>query len=373
MTIKHRMTITIFSLITASCCLFQACAAQPSTEEMLLRDAWVRQHFPANSTGPRVSIAPAIQTPAKLMAWTSYGPVFCNTIPGKMMQIADRKFEHGLFCHAPARIQVFLPGPAKWFSAVAGILTNPDSHGGSVIFSVDLEERRLFSSAVIRRGEGGVPIKIDLDGARSFIISANCAGDGLAGDQGVWGDAKVTLTDGKEIFISDLPLHDPLACERSADTPPFSFTYGNQHSDRLLPAWAFKEERDTSKPGKAIRMRAYTDPKTGLIVRNTIVEYANFPTVEWTLSFKNSGASDTPILEGILPLDSRFNRGESGEFLLHHFIGSPCQANDYEPLETKLEPKTTHEMLGRELLETGLRVTAARPQTALNFTYRRQL
>ena len=47
-------------------------------------------------------------------------------------------------------------------------------------------------------------------------------GDELYSDQGIWGDAKVTLSDGKEVFISDLPLQDPLTGERSADTSPFS-------------------------------------------------------------------------------------------------------------------------------------------------------
>jgi hypothetical protein len=29
------------------------------------------------------------------------------------------------------------------------------------------------------------------------------------------------------------------------------------------------------------------------------------------------------------------------EFLLHHFIGSPCAPNDYEPLETILGPNAS--------------------------------
>ena len=342
MSVTHRITIAVLSLIGSSLSMTQTWAARPAADELSKRDAWVREHFPAKPAGPPA--VPAKARAAGLMAWTSLGSVFCNSIPGRAMQIADRKFEHGLFCHAPARVQVRLPGPAKSFSAVAGILTNPDSQGGSVVFSVDVGEQRLFSSAVMHRGEAGAPVNIDLRGAQDFILSVNCAGDGLYSDQGVWGEAKVTLADGNEVFISDLPLHDPLTGDRSAETPPFSFTYASQHSDRLLPIWAFEETRDTSKPGKTTHARSYTDPKTGLVVRNTVVEYAGFPTVEWTLSFRNSGISDTPLLEGILPLDSRFHRGEGGEFLLHHFIGSPCQANDYEPLETKLEAGTTQRL-----------------------------
>jgi alpha-galactosidase len=302
-----------------------------------LRRRWVDEHFPARQTIAPVSAAPP---EAGLLVWTNLDLVFRNVLPDKPLQIADQKFARGLYCHAPSRVLVRLPGSATSFSAVVGILTNPKSQGGSVVFSVDVAEQRLFSSPVKHRGEAGTPIHVDLHGAQDFVLSVGCAGDSLYSDQAVWGDAQVTLADGKMLFLGDLPLHDPLTAERSAAELPFSFTYGNQHSDQLLPTWKFQEERDTSNPGKATRVRTYTDPATGLIVRNTVVEYADFPTVEWTLSFKNSGTGDTPIIEGILPLDASFERGAGGEFLLHHFIGSPCQANDYEPLETKLDAKT---------------------------------
>jgi len=120
----------------------------------------------------------------------------------------------------------------------------------------------------------------------------------------------VTLVDGQQIRLGDLPIKDPLCWERSAATPPFSFSYGDRHSDEFLATWKFREERDTSQPGRTSRVRTYTDPQTGLVVRSTVVEYADFPTVEWTLSFKNFGDHDTPILAGILPLDTRFERGE---------------------------------------------------------------
>jgi alpha-galactosidase len=314
--------------------------ACPTKEEMAQRDGWTREHFPptrANATSAETTVK---RPEAGLMVWTNYGPVIANQLSDKPLKIANQAFAHGLYCHAPSRMRVHLPGPARSFTAVVGILTNPSSQGGSVVFSVDVGTKRLYRSAVMHRGEAGVPIRVDLHGAEEFIISVGCAGDGIASDQAVWGDAKAALADGKEIFISDLPLQDPLAVERAAGAPPFSFWYGNQHSDHLLPGWSFHEERSSSTPGKRTRVRSYTDPKTGLIVRNTVVEYADYPTVEWTVSFKNSGTADTPLLEGVLPLDARLERGQRDEFLLHYFIGSPCQPNDYEPLEATLGPKS---------------------------------
>ena len=314
-------------------------ASRPAAEEMDQRDRWVREHFPSQPASVPSASAPAKSPDAGLMVWTNYGPVLCNAINGRPLQIADQTFEHGIYCHAPSRIQVSLPQPGKSFSVVVGILTNSSSQGGSVVFSVTVGEKQVYASAVLHRGEPGVPASVELNGAREFFLSVGCAEDGISSDQAVWADAQVTLADGQTLRLGDMPLRDPLTRERSAAALPFSFFYDNRPSDELLPAWKFQTERDTSKPEKTTRVLTYTDPQTSLIVRCTVVEYANFPTVEWTLSFKNSGNRDTPIVAGILPLDTLWERDDKGEFLLHHFIGSPCAPNDYEPLEATLAPK----------------------------------
>jgi alpha-galactosidase len=310
-------------------------AARPTAEEMTCRDRWVGEYFPVARAIPPFDTVPP---EAGLLVWTNLGPVFCNALPDKPLQIAGDRFERGLYCHAPSRIQVRLPAPAKSFSAIVGILTNPASQGGSVEFSVEVAEKRLATSTVKHRDEAGSPLCAELDGAQDFAISVGCAGDNLYSDQAVWGDAQVTLSNGTVMFLGDLPVRDPLTSARAITPLPFSFTYGGQHSDSLLPAWQFQEERDTSVANRIKRVRTYTDPGAGLTVRNIVVEYADFPTVEWTLSFKNCGSRVTPRIEGVLPLDLRIEREGNGEFLLHHFVGSPCQANDYEPLETTLNP-----------------------------------
>src|ERR1039457_4865455 len=53
---------------------------------------------------------------------------------------------------------------------------------------------------------------------------------------------------------------------------------------------------------------SWTDPATGLQVRCEAVVYEDFPTVEWTLHFKNTGTTDTPILENIQALDLALDR-----------------------------------------------------------------
>ena len=120
---------------------------------------------------------------------------------------------------------------------------------------------------------------------------------------------------------------------------PFSFSYGGQSSADLLKVCEPKHTTRKLDEQRTEHIRTFTDPKTGLILRCVAVAYSDFPTIEWTLFFKNTGTADTPILADIQAVDVRFGRGGQGEFVLHHHIGSPCAPNDYQPLETPLPPK----------------------------------
>ena len=332
------MTMTRSSIFPSLCIvavgLFatNAPAASPTTEDLALRDAWVNQHFPAGTSGMRSETASAKPLGPALIVCNSYGEVLPNEVPGKGLGIADRQFKHGIYCHAPTKMQVHLPGPGKSFSATVGILTNPQSAGGSIVFKVTAGGKDLYTSPVMHRGETGAQATADLGGAQDFFLSVGDAGDGIISDQAVWGEALITLADGKEIRLSDLPLRDASLAERSDPTLPFSFLYDGQPSDKLLSGWKFQEDRDTSDPKKTRRTRTYTDPKTGLTVRATVVEYADYPTVEWTLRFKNTGDRDTPIISGIQALDIDLPVPNDAGSTLRTIRGDTCAANSYEPI-----------------------------------------
>ena len=127
---------------------------------------------------------------------------------------------------------------------------------------------------------------------------------------------------------------------------PISFVYDGKPSGELLPSW--KRERGSKKldPQRTEHTLTYADPKTGLVLRCVAIRYHDFPTVEWTLYFKNAGTADTPILEKIQALDAAWQRGPQSEFLLHHNVGSPNSKSDYGPLQTPLGPKATKRIAG---------------------------
>ena len=67
--------------------------------------------------------------------------------------------------------------------------------------------------------------------------------------------------------------------------------------------------------------------------------YADFPVVEWTICFRNSGSSNTPILQSIQALDLRMEGAQGGEFVLHGIKGDSCMLDSYEPYSYTLGPK----------------------------------
>jgi len=129
--------------------------------------------------------------------------------------------------------------------------------------------------------------------------------------------------------------------------PPFSFLYGGRPSAELLPGWKRglswrmldAERRETTL--------TYADPATGLEVRCVGVEYLDYPTVEWTVYLRNAGAGKTPLIEDLQAADFEIRNASGGEYLLRHSVGSPCQANDFQPLETVLGPGAERRIAGK--------------------------
>jgi hypothetical protein len=124
----------------------------------------------------------------------------------------------------------------------------------------------------------------------------------------------------------------------------------------LLKTWIVKRGSREIDARRTEHVVSYTDLRTGLVVRCVAVAYKDFPTVEWTVYCKNTGASPTPILENLQALDTKLERTSEAEFLLHHNKGSPNSPTGYQPLEAVLGPKA-----GRR---SAVRTVPSRPRVS---------
>jgi alpha-galactosidase len=326
--------IWILGLSLAACCAVgSAWAVAPSADELATAHQWAQVKF---AGAPDFTATPGLEVVA------NHNPVQKNGRFGKPFRIGDKEYTQGLCCHATSRIVAHLPRPGNIFTAVVGVDNNESTAGGkgSVVFSVEANGKELFKSEVMHGGQPGVAVSVDLGGATEFVLNIGDAGDGISSDQGVWADAKVSIANGPEVVLSDLPMPgSPLLLEPGVE--PFSFVYDGKPSSELLKTWKCERTASELDEARTQHVVTYTDPKTGLVLRCVAIEYHDFPTVEWTLYFKNTGAADTPILEKIQALDLRMERADAGEFLLHHNVGSPANGSDYGPLETKLDANST--------------------------------
>ena len=121
-------------------------------------------------------------------------------------------------------------------------------------------------------------------------------------------------------------------------TPPFAFRYDGKPSAELLKDWKARRTSRRLDGQRTEHTVAWTDPKTGLVVRCAGIEYRDYPAVEWTVYFKNTGDRSTPILENIQGLDVTLRAGGGAEFLLRGNKGDSCGPANYEPFQTTLLP-----------------------------------
>jgi alpha-galactosidase len=331
--------------LSSLCCLLivsSLCFAisEPAPAEMAEAHRWASAKFEG-----KPQAAPDL---GYLLPQLKAGSLEKNSRQGHGLKIGDKSFERGVHCPSVGTVKVHLPAPGKRFSAAIGVDSNDITYysslgRGNVTVVVDVNGKEVYRSAVMREGMAAIPVSLDLNGATDFTLQVNGTNAAIDWDQVDFADAKVALADGKELALDSLAV-GPLRADYTPD-PPFSFVFGGTKSSELLKTWPSQRSSRDIDPDRTEYTQVYRDPKTGLEVRFVGVEYHDFPTVEWTVFFKNTGAAESPIIENIQMLDSRLERNGDGEFLLHHNKGAPATANDYEPYETPLPKKAEQHLV----------------------------
>ncbi len=126
---------------------------------------------------------------------------------------------------------------------------------------------------------------------------------------------------------------------------PFSFIYNGKPSSELLSHWnIIRTVKKLDRNRQQVTL-SFLDPKTKLEVRCQTVLYNDFPVVEWIVYLKNKGTNDSPILENIQALDTKFSRQASTipekEFYLNYNKGGCSDSSDFKPLRVRMDPDSS--------------------------------
>ena len=258
---------------------------------------------------------------------------------GTPFQLGDKTYTHGLAFNSTKHILVRLGQPAERFAADVGLENNDDTqHGavqgsGSVTFHVLAGGKEVFTSPIRRLKDGPMRLDLPLQGAAEFEIRVKDGGDGRGWDQALWGESMVWLMDGTKVRLQDLSEHDSAEDNRLG----FSFRYGGVPSSQFLTNWARQVIATTLDGQRAQRTVVYHDPATGLEIRLEAMLFSKFPAVEWVVHFKNTAATNTPLLESIQALDASLPVLKSRQAVLHWAKGAVASFDDFAPQEFSLK------------------------------------
>ena len=122
-----------------------------------------------------------------------------------------------------------------------------------------------------------------------------------------------------------------------AAAPLLSFSYEGCPSTDVLAKWDIKMEESPTAAGQTAGTVTFTDPETRLEVRCAVIEYTDLPAVEWLVTLRNGGDKDTPIFDGIRPLDWSAPWSEGG-VTVHYGLGDSNSEKSFEPVDKTLAP-----------------------------------
>jgi alpha-galactosidase len=260
---------------------------------------------------------------------------------GTPYQLGVKTYSHGIAFNSTKHIRVQIGKPAQRFRAEVGLENNDDTQRGeslgqgSVTFHVLVGGQEVFTSPVRRRKDGPMPLDIALQGAREFEIRVKDGGDGRGWDQALWAEAVVSLEDGTSLRLQDMPWADD-----ALNPDGFSFLYGGTNSTTLAVHWAREVSEHKLDAQRTRRELTYRDPVSRLEVRSDVIQFSDFPAVEWVVHLTNHGTNNTPIIESIQALDALLPLASAGQSTLHWAKGGVASFDDFAPQTTILKPGT---------------------------------
>ena len=219
--------------------------------QMALLSIGVLSSLPASA--PSLGIEPASPPPFRLLEYSQdhRDLQLDKSFIAETITIGTRTYKRGLGTHPNSRVAIALKTGCRAFVADVGSDLNGPTRkaGGSVVFVVKTDGRERFRSKVMKPGGEPVAVRVDLAGSTRLELVVTDAGDGYYGDHADWADARIVLTDGREVFLSDAFRRQGLPRNRKGAQPvpftePETRTLTAEEADQLLEAeWLFQADR----------------------------------------------------------------------------------------------------------------------------------
>jgi alpha-galactosidase len=132
-----------------------------------------------------------------------------RSVGNNELAIAGQKFQNGLGTHASGLLWVDLKKSASRLTTKVGVDDEAEAERASIEFIVYGDERVLWRSGIMRRGDAAKPVDIDLTGVQTLLLRVTDAGDGNNNDHADWVDAVITHQGEAPVAIAS-PVSQPV-------------------------------------------------------------------------------------------------------------------------------------------------------------------
>jgi alpha-galactosidase len=116
-----------------------------------------------------------------------------QSVMGKTLLVAGKKFEHGIGTHSVSTFLLNLNGNGKSFSSAVGV-DDETSDQASIEFVVLGDKKVLWQSGIMKKGDAPKICNVDIKGIKRLGLLVTDGGDGVGYDHADWCDAKIELT-----------------------------------------------------------------------------------------------------------------------------------------------------------------------------------
>lgn len=209
------------------------------------------------------------------------------SIKGDSMSMAGQRFQHGVGTHATSRMLIGLDGKAKLFSARVG-LDDAAYILASVSFYVVSDEKILWESGPMKRGDTAKIVNVDLTGVKKLGLLVTVNREDISENYANWAEARIVFTGGKPVAINN----EITAKEFGILTPPAPAApringpkiYGIRPGSPFMYRIPATGERPISFAVKNLPEGLKIEKKTGIIT-GKIAKAGKYPV---TLTAKNA-------------------------------------------------------------------------------------
>ncbi len=193
------------------------------------------------------------------------------SVDGNKLTIGGEQYDKGLGTHSDSAILLQLDGKVKGFTAKVGV-DSETGRRGSVRFVIYADNKKIYSSELLKGGQPAAQVAVDLSGVRELLLLTTAGDNGIEYDHANWAQAKFEYEGAAPITVPQ-PVEEKYILTPPAPSEPrinSASIFGVRPGSPVLYTIAATGERPMEFAAKGLPKGVTIDEKTGQITGQAV-------------------------------------------------------------------------------------------------------